>query len=111
MLTGQTVKIATTGVALEDDIRRVCQRSCLCTWIRQLNGQQALTNKLGARLLDEKLDGVTHIIVKNISRTVKFLAAISYGAYFVTEQWAIDSIRYNQFLGAHFYSCLPEILD
>lgn len=62
-------------------------------------GVQALTNKLGAKLLDEKIDGVTHLVVKGISRTVKFLTAICHGAIFVTEQWALDSVKQGQFLG------------
>ena len=50
-------------------------------------------------MLDDKIDGCTHIIVKGISRTVKFLSAISMAAFFVTEKWAEESVENNQFLG------------
>lgn len=55
--------------------------------------------KLGAKMLGDNIEGCTHIIVKAISRTVKFLSAIPMGAYFVTEDWVHDSIEAGQLLG------------
>ena len=55
--------------------------------------------KIGAKLLGSDLTGCTHIIVKSISRTPKFLQGISLGVYFVTEQWMKDSINQAVFLG------------
>lgn len=62
---------------------------------------QALA-RMKAQLLASDLTGCTHMIVKNISRTVKFLQGVSLGVYFVTERWAIDSINQAQFLGMPF---------
>ena len=50
-------------------------------------------------MLGDNIDGCTHIVVKGISRTVKFLSAIPLGAYFVTEDWVLDSIEAGQLLG------------
>jgi hypothetical protein len=48
---------------------------------------------------DETSNGCSHVLTKAVSRTVKFLVGISSGAYFVSEQWAIDSVNHAQFLG------------
>jgi len=48
---------------------------------------------------DETSSGCSHVLTKAVSRTVKFLVGISSGAYFVSEQWAIDSVNHAQFLG------------
>jgi hypothetical protein len=55
--------------------------------------------RMGAKLLGDNIEGCTHIIVRSMSRTVKFLSAIAFGAYFVTEDWMKDSIAAGHFLG------------
>lgn len=77
---GGTIKIATTGVDLDEGMRKALAR-------------------MKAQLIGSDLTGTTHMIVKGISRTVKFLQGISMGVYFVTERWAVDSINQAQFLG------------
>lgn len=55
--------------------------------------------KLGCKMLGDNIEGCTHLVVKGISRTVKFLTAIPMGAIFVTEQWVHDSVAAGQLLG------------
>lgn len=55
--------------------------------------------KMGCKLLGDNIEGCTHLVVRSISRTVKFLTAIPMGAIFVTEQWVEDSVAAGQLLG------------
>jgi len=55
--------------------------------------------RMGCKMLGDNIEGCTHLVVKGISRTVKFLSAIPMAAIFVTEQWVHDSVAAGQLLG------------
>ena len=100
---GGIIKVATTGIELNSGMRKVGRISEKSRCSADPYVLQALTRQ-GAQLLGSDLTGVTHMIAKNISRTVKFLQGISMGVYFVTEQWAIDSVNQAQFLGEYRFN-------
>lgn len=100
LVEGKKIHIATTGVELNEAMRKVSEPVLPLLFIRRLIPFLQAMVKMGAKLLGSDLTGCTHVIVKSISRTPKFLQGISLGVYFVTEQWMKDSINQAVFLGA-----------
>ena len=102
VLAGKSVIIASTGINVNDGLRRVSEQFNPILSVVLTSGVKALI-KMGARMQDDTASGCTHVLTKAVSRTVKFLVGISSGAYFVSEQWAIDSVNHAQFLGEQLW--------
>ncbi|EIW75709.1 hypothetical protein CONPUDRAFT_112253 [Coniophora puteana RWD-64-598 SS2] len=78
------VTILTTGVTLSDDV-------------------QKRLSKLGVRTTQTAAQ-CTHLVVKNVVRTEKFLSAMAVAPFIVTEEWAKDSAKAGTLLPEDKYS-------
>ncbi|KAK4701222.1 hypothetical protein P7C70_g5012, partial [Phenoliferia sp. Uapishka_3] len=84
------VRIIMTGLNVDTD------SSVYANWVAKLG-------KLGAKFTDEPKE-VTHLVVKGISRTEKFLcSALAFAPFIVTRKWIEESIAANTLLDEEEY--------
>ncbi|KAJ7132847.1 hypothetical protein C8R43DRAFT_652591 [Mycena crocata] len=80
MRNGKPIKLMTTGFDLSDDVLKALA-------------------ELGAKVTSRPVE-CTHLVVKNLVRTEKFLSALSGAPYILSETWAVES--------AAAHTLLPE---
>ncbi|KAM0745911.1 hypothetical protein T439DRAFT_384532 [Meredithblackwellia eburnea MCA 4105] len=78
------VRILVTGLGLASDSEHMIQ------WVTQMA-------KLGAKFTEEPKE-VTHLVVKGISRTEKFLCSLANAPFIVTKEWINSSIKSGELL-------------
>lgn len=108
---GRKPHIASTGAAISPEQRKVSQIPPQTGGhLKDLSLTRVLQAlmKMGCKMLGDNIEGCTHLVVRSISRTVKFLTAIPMGAIFVTENWVEDSIAAGQLLGESLMQRLPS---
>ncbi|KAL0949407.1 hypothetical protein HGRIS_009469 [Hohenbuehelia grisea] len=79
----KTVRLMTTGVALEDDISKPLL-------------------KLGVKFTT-KYSECTHLVVSHLVRTEKFLCALAMAPHIITKEWAVDSAKAKTLLDEDQY--------
>ncbi|KAF9263292.1 hypothetical protein L218DRAFT_340370 [Marasmius fiardii PR-910] len=83
--TTEEIRMLTTQVTLRDDVSKVLF-------------------KLGVKMaLAHKPWDCTHLVVKSLVRTEKFLCAVAVGAHIVSEKWATDSANARKLLPEEKY--------
>ncbi len=99
---GKGIKFMTTGLNLDDKTIEVSPLSVfVSSFVTYLLDLQQGLKQLGMKQT-EKPKECTHLLVRAIMRTEKFLLALANGPYIITKDWALQCVRDRQVLCKFF---------